>query len=205
MINNVGNVNNTSHIQQVLATNNNTQGAQNTSAGNNNATDPVDTVSISERSLNANRPGVRGAADPAEVQRLWSETNHMTESIRSLIQSLIGRDNATGQGFWAIRAEGLRNISEADRLRAQELVSDEGFFGVEQTTDRIMGFARALVGENASEEQIERMRNAVQRGFDDVARLFGGFNNLPQVTRDTHAAVMAAFDEWRGTSGAESA
>jgi len=26
--------------------------------------------------------------------------------------------------------------------------------------------------------------------------MFGGFDKLPQVTKDTYEAVMAAFDEW---------
>jgi len=41
------------------------------------------------------------------------------------------------------------------------------------------------------------MRAAVQKGFDEVARMFGGFDKLPQVTKDTHAAIMNAFDEWK--------
>ena len=158
--------------------------------------DPVDTVTLNDR------PGIRGAADADAVRALWTETNEMTDSIRKLLRSILGMQDAGGQGFWARRALGNIEISEADRAHAQELISEDGFFGVEQTTDRIMSFARALVGEDASEEQIERMRAAAQRGFDDVARMFGGFNNLPQVTRDTFNAVMAAFDEWLGRGDA---
>ncbi|MDR2590019.1 MAG: hypothetical protein LBC71_03405, partial [Oscillospiraceae bacterium] len=101
-----------------------------------------------------------------------------------------------GQGFWAKRASNIK-LSEADRAQAQELVSDKGFFGVEQTTNRIMDFAKALVGSGAGDAQIENMRKAVQKGFDDVARMFGGFDKLPSVTKDTHAAIMKAFDDWK--------
>ena len=137
------------------------------------------------------------AANPTQVNQLWRDSNHVTDSIRTLISSALGRSNATGQGFWAQRADNVA-LSQADRLQAQQLISDDGFFGVTQTTGRIMNFAMAMVGENASESQIETMRAAVQRGFDDVARMFGGFDKLPQVTQDTHTAIIQRFDEWLG-------
>jgi len=48
------------------------------------------------------------------------------------------------------------------------------------------------------------MRAAVQKGFDEVAKMFGGFNNLPDVTKQTYEAIMKAFESWK-TGGAESA
>ena len=150
--------------------------------------DPIQPVDTFTRS-------VEGAANPAEIQRLWNETDHMANAIRTLVSAALGSANGTGQGFWANRSVNI-NLSEADRAKAQELISEEGFFGVKQTTDRIMSFAKALVGEGASEKQIENMRAAVQKGFDQVAKMFGGFDKLPQVTRDTYDAIMKAFDQW---------
>ena len=142
-----------------------------------------------------------GAADPGKIDSLWRDTNHVGDAVRKLIASALGTGDATGQGFWALRAGNIR-LSEADMAQAQQLVSEDGFFGVNQTTARIMDFAKAMVGEGASERQIENMRAAVQKGFDEVARMFGGFDKLPEVTRQTHAAIMSAFDQWLGR-GAE--
>ena len=139
---------------------------------------------------------LEGIANPTEVKRLWDETNHAAEAIRKLVTSMIGKGDASGQGFWAVRARSQFKLSEADRAAAQEMISEDGFFGVKQTTDRIMSFAKALVGENASPKQIENMRAAVQQGFDEVAKMFGGFDKLPQVSKDTYAAIMEAFDAW---------
>ena len=158
--------------------------------------DILDTLSNFQLDFDTYTPSVEGAADPATIDRLWKETNHVGDAIRKLVQSMLGRADASGQGFWAVRAKGQFKLSEADRAQAAELVSEDGFFGVKQTTARIMDFAKALVGENASGEQIENMRNAVQKGFDDVAKLFGGFDKLPDVTKDTYEAIMTAFDEW---------
>ena len=146
---------------------------------------PVDTFTRS----------VDGAANPDEIKRLLSEMDHMANAVRTLVYSALNGTNGTGQGFWAQRASNFK-LSEADRAKAQELISEDGFFGVKQTTDRIMSFAKALVGEGASEKQIETMRAAVQKGFDQVARMFGGFDKLPQVTKDTYDSIMKAFDAW---------
>lgn len=147
-------------------------------------------------------PSFEGVADPAAANAIWRDSNHAFDAVRKLLQSALGRTDPSGQGFWANRARNIR-LSEADRAQAQELISEDGFFGVTQTTERIMAFAKAMVGENASPEQIEKMRDAVQKGFDEVARMFGGFDNLPQVTRDTHASIMSAFDEWAAAARGE--
>jgi hypothetical protein len=163
-------------------------------SGSVNADPPPPTVT---NPASGSPPGnVQRAANPTEVHRLWNKTNQAGEALMQLIRSMLGNSNASGQGFWAQAAGGGMNISEADRLQAQQMIGEDGFFGVRQTKERIMGFAKALVGEDASEEEIESMRAAVQKGFDQVARMFGGFNNLPQVSRDTHTAIMQAFDDW---------
>ena len=192
-----GNIGGTNHV-------NNFQNPANTGkkhtppTGNNHSNQfsaPVDTFTPSQAVIDR-------AADPAKINELWKDTNHAIDAVRKLLASALGRDDATGQGFWANRARNVK-LSEADRAQAQELVSEDGFFGVKQTTDRIMSFAKAMVGEGASDAQIDRMRAAVQRGFDDVARMFGGFDKLPSVTRDTHAAIMQAFDDWKSGGAAE--
>jgi len=140
-------------------------------------------------------PSVEGAADPAAIDRLWKETNYAADAIRKLVASMLGKNDASGQGFWAVRAKGGFKLSEADRAKAQEMVGEDGFFGVKKTTERIMSFAKALIGEGASEQQIENMRNAVKKGFSEVARMFGGFDKLPDLTKKTYDAIMKSFDE----------
>ena len=204
-VNNIGNTPNQYPVQyqnqaaqNTSNANTNTAAAANTTANNsaNNAVaNPVDTFTTT---MQQPAPGaLRGAQDPQAIRNFISQTNHHGEALRRLVRSLIGQTDATGQGFWAARAEDIHlQLSDAERLEAQQMVSEDGFFGVQQTTDRIMGFAQAMVGQGASEEQIESMRAAVQAGFDQVAQMFGGFDNLPEVTRNTHASIMEAFDNW---------
>ena len=136
------------------------------------------------------------AENPLKATAFWNETNHAAESVKKLVESSIGRSSASGQGFWSVRAADIK-LSSADRAHAQSLISENGFFGVKQTTDRLIGFAKSLVGEDANEADIEKMRNAVQKGFDQAAKMFGGFDRLPEVSKQTYEAVMSAFDHWK--------
>jgi len=188
---NVGNTNPYNNYQNTVNTN-----KKPAASTNDIFKSPMDTFTPSQH--------VKGAANPAKLDELWRDTNHAGEAVRKLIASALGKDDASGQGFWAVRAKGIK-LSEADRAQAQEMISEDGFFGVKKTTERIMDFAKAMVGEGASDAQIENMRKAVQKGFDEVARMFGGFDKLPQVTKDTHAAIMQAFDDWKAGGAAASA
>jgi len=176
-----------------------------TPSGNTPSTGASNTNTGSAASAQQNSSGVRGRpADPTTIHNLIRDTNHQMDAVRRLLNSAIGTSEPTGQGFWALRA-GDFNLSETERAEAKALVAEDGFFGVDQTTNRIMDFAKAMVGSNAGSEQIGEMRAAVQRGFDDVAKMFGGFDNLPQVTKDTHSAIMAQFDDWAASAGGAAA
>jgi len=132
-------------------------------------------------------------------------------SMRNMVESLIGGTSGPqGQAFWAMAANGGSNdfggidisdfqVSDATRAKAQELVGEDGYFGVKKTTDRIMEFAKALAGSGASENTINNLKKGVQAGFDAVSKMYGGFDKLPQVSKDTYDSVMKEFDSW--TSG----
>jgi len=146
--------------------------------------------------------------DSAATQKLWDTANTHYASMRGAVESLIGGTSGpNGQAFWASAANsgsnansagGIGNfqVDKATQDKAKELISEDGYFGVKKTTERIMDFAKALAGSGASEKTIENLRSGAQKGFDYVADLFGGFDKLPEVTRNTYDAVMKSFDDW---------
>jgi len=148
-------------------------------------------------------PGIKHAADPNEIQRLWDEAQSATESLRNIVAQMLGvrvGKAGMGQGYWAVRANPDQFNLKFDPeivAEAQEMIGEDGYYGVKQTTARIVDFAKAMGGKNASADQIENLRKGVQEGFDAVAKIFGGFDNLPEVTKETYEAVMKAFDDWK--------
>ena len=74
----------------------------------------------------------------------------------------------------------------------KEDISEDGYYGVKKTSQRILDFAKAITGGDPS--KIEKMREMAQQAFDSVRELMGG--ELPEISQQTYDAVMKGFDEW---------
>jgi len=145
--------------------------------------------------------------DSVAMQQLWGMAEAHHASMRSMVEGMLGgiqRGGPHGQTFWSMAADPGKfpiRVDEATQAKAKELIGEDGYFGVQKTMERIMDFAKALAGSNPDEKTIENLRDGVQKGFDSVAKMFGGFDKLPEVTQKTHEAVMNAFDEWKVALG----
>ncbi|MCL2218095.1 MAG: hypothetical protein FWB91_13900, partial [Defluviitaleaceae bacterium] len=96
---------------------------------------------------------------------------------------------------WSIRDI---EITPEMRAEAQAMIDEGGYFSVEETAARMLDFAVALTGGDPN--RIEVMRDAVQRGFRQAERMFGG--ELPEISHQTLQAVMDGFDEWAAAGSA---
>jgi len=147
--------------------------------------------------------------DSATMQQLYdmAEANHA--SMRSMVESMLGVGGKGGghhgQAFWAKAAGSDQGgvpmvpvrVDDATRAKAQELIGEDGYFGVKKVTERIMEFAKALAGSNPSEKEVDNLLDGVKKGFDAVAKMFGGFDKMPDVTKNTYDSIIKAFDEWK--------
>jgi hypothetical protein len=168
---------------------------------NKNITNPIDTFTPDAGGIS----GLYSKGD-ATIQKLWDETLAATQALRNIVSALLSGGKVDGRfGFkhagegqitWARRAENPE-IDPELAAEAQALIGEDGYYGVKQTTARIMDFARALAGESYDAQTISDLRAGVQMAFDDVARMFGGFEYLPEVTKQTYEAIMKAFDDWQ--------
>jgi hypothetical protein len=75
---------------------------------------------------------------------------------------------------------------------AQELVADDGYFGVEKTSDRIFQFAVGVAGGDPS--RIDAIREGIANGFNEALEAFGGW--LPDISYATYDTVMEKLDSW---------
>lgn len=83
----------------------------------------------------------------------------------------------------------LSKISQAD---AQKLIAKDGYFGVDQTSDRIVNFAIASAGGDPS--RLDAIKQGVEKGFNEALKAFGG--SLPDISYDTYDAIMNKLDTW---------
>jgi hypothetical protein len=87
----------------------------------------------------------------------------------------------------------LESLSQED---AQALIAEDGYFGVEQTSDRIVHLAIGIAGGDVS--RLDAIKEGVAQGFQEALDAFGGW--LPDLSYETYDAVMAKLDEWAGVT-----
>lgn len=81
---------------------------------------------------------------------------------------------------------------------AKELVAEDGYFGVDQTSERIFQFAMGVSGGDPS--RIDAIKEGVEKGFQQALNAFGG--ELPEISYQTFDAVMEKLDKWVADSEA---
>ncbi len=133
----------------------------------------------------------------AIVARMKRDTETRTAQLRSLVEKLMtNQGNKIGQAdsMWRFLASGNFTVSPEVKAQAQADIADDGYWGVEQTSDRIVEFAKALTGGDAS--KAEEMRAAFEKGFKAATKSWG--SSLPSISSRTYDAVMEKFDKWVG-------
>ncbi|WP_028585499.1 hypothetical protein [Desulfogranum mediterraneum] len=89
-------------------------------------------------------------------------------------------------------AETPLDIAAISPEEAEELVADDGYFGVEQTSDRIFQFAVGVAGGDTS--RLDAIKEGIDQGFNEALEAFGGW--LPDISYATYDAVMEKLDSW---------
>jgi hypothetical protein len=86
------------------------------------------------------------------------------------------------------------NLETLTPEAATDLISEDGYFGVEKTSQRIVDFAINAFGNDPA--KLTQMKDAIEKGFQDAADVFGG--QLPEISHQTYAAVMDKLDTFAG-------
>jgi len=109
--------------------------------------------------------------------------------LRELIVRLLLRQSQASED-----AEGGKGIKVDPQTRAEakELISEDGYWGVEKTSDRIVQFAIAATGNDPG--KLEAIKAAVEKGFAMASDALGGV--LPEISWKTHNAIMEKLDAW---------
>lgn len=82
-------------------------------------------------------------------------------------------------------------IAELSKEEAAELVSEEGFFGVKQTSERIANFV--INGAGGDEAMFRAGREGMIQGFKEAEAMWGG--KLPQISQETMAKSIEMVDK----------
>lgn len=147
----------------------------------------------------------------SRIDELKSESdaklNELKEAVKSMIESqgykfedimnLLNNPDSTNEDGKLVDENGNEIMIEIDdetRAKAQEAISENGYYGVKKTSARIIEFAKVISGNDPS--KIDTLKQAIIDGFEAAKDAFGG--ELPEISHKTHEAVLKGLDEWAG-------
>ena len=108
---------------------------------------------------------------------------------------------ANANDIWKFLAKGDYTVDAQTKLQAQQDISDDGYYGVKQTADRLFDFASALAGDDV--DKMKKMQAAMQKGFDQATKAWG--QKLPDISQKTLDAANKKFEEYYKSKSSASA
>ncbi len=167
------------------------------STGNASSSNFSDTAAVYEKSdISSSDSVVKGNSNDrsAIVQALKDDAEQRKQQLIDIV-----RKSMSGQaGTWN-KSQGLKSLFEnltvdADTIaQAKKDVAEDGYWGADQTSDRILDFAKALSGDDSS--KADELLEAFKKGYKQATGAWG--DELPSLCKDTYDAVVKKFDEWK--------
>ena len=134
------------------------------------------------------------------VNKMKADAEAHAQQLQNIVQQLMSKQGETyntANGIWSVLASGKFTVDAATKAQAEKDIAEDGYWGVEQTSDRIIDFANALTGGDPS--KIEEMREAFKKGYKQAEKTWGG--KLPDISQRTYDAVMEKFDKLAEEAG----
>lgn len=106
---------------------------------------------------------------------------------QAAVSDLIGKDDFTKAStilskldLSSIGYDG-KNVLDMTKDELKNLLSEDGFFGIENTANRIADFV--IKGSGDDVEKLKKGLEGIKRGFDEAQKMWGG--ELPKISQDT--------------------
>ena len=130
------------------------------------------------------------------IAQLKKDAEARTAQLQSIVEKMMTKQGTaigTADSMWSFLAKGDYTVDAATKAQAEADIAEDGYWGVEQTSDRILDFAKALAGDDP--DKADEMIAAFQKGFKQATKAWG--SELPDISQRTYDAVMQKFDDWK--------
>ncbi len=137
----------------------------------------------------------------AIVKQLQADLEKQTQNLYNIVLKTIQGQGkafaiASQDDMWSLLASG-NFTADADTIaQAQADIADDGYWGVDQTSSRIVDFAIALSGGDT--DKADDMISAFKKGYEEATGTWG--KSLPDISSKTYDAVMEKFQAWKDGS-----
>ena len=130
------------------------------------------------------------------IAKLKADTDSHVSQLKSLVQSLFlkqGQKVTDSDDMWSMLASGDLQVDASTAAKAKQEISENGYWGVSQTSDRIFEMAKALSG--GDDSKMEKMLDAFKKGYNQATKAWG--KTLPGICSQTYDAVLEKFENYK--------
>jgi hypothetical protein len=153
-----------------------------------------DTAAVYEKSSSGKEKVYQ--RDNATISRLMEEAERREKNIRELVEKMLRKQGETfnaSTDVYSLLREGKVSVDPETRAQAEKDIAEDGYWGVKQTSDRLVSFAKALTGGDPA--KADSMIDAVKKGFEEATKAWGG--ELPGICKNTMDETISKLEEWR--------
>ena len=188
----VGNVNSGYSGSSSKVSSGSTAGATNTVASTSSSNKNMEVSAVYEKGDTS----TSYKTDTATIEKLKQDADRRTQQLRSIVEKMMtkqGKTFSTASDMYAFLRSGDYEVDAATKAQAQADIAENGYWGVEQTSERLVSFAKALTGGDSS--KAEEMINAVKKGFEEATKAWG--DKLPDICQKTLDATIEKLNKWK--------
>ena len=130
------------------------------------------------------------------VAKLKAESDARAEQFRSLVEDMLfkqGKTLSLTDNIYAMLRKGEIEVTPEVQAQAKKDIAEDGYWGVEQTSERLFSFAKAISGDNA--EMADKLIAAVEKGFKQATKTWG--DELPDLCKKTLDATIEKLNTWK--------
>lgn len=125
-----------------------------------------------------------------EIDRLWAESEQAAEALKNIVENLISKQSQNTENMNSNNIS--MRLNKRAISKAQDMISEDGQWGVDAVSTRIVDFAKAISG--GDKTKIDELKAAIEKGFQEAEQYFGA---LPDISQKTYDAVMNKLDAWK--------
>ena len=137
------------------------------------------------------------------AKKMKAELNSKNQLLQNLVDQLLSKQ-ANKYTSFAQLFEDVKNgkisVDPTTVAQAQKDIAEDGYWGAEQTSDRLVSMAQALSGGDT--EKADKMIAAIKKGYEQATNAWGG--KLPDICQRTIDLATKKLESWRdGLSSSE--
>lgn len=150
---------------------------------------------IYEKSSSSQTQSTKSSQRSAIIAQMKADADNRTAQLRGIVEQMMSKQGSAigkADSMWSFLAGGNFTVDAETQAQAQKDIADDGYWGVSQTSDRILDFAKALSG--GDKTKAEELIGAFKKGFQQATKSWG--KTLPDISQRTYDAVLEKFDTW---------